>query len=261
MSWFKKVLSSSIGMKLAVGLSGLGLVGFLIAHAAGNLNLYRGTHALDEYAMHLHALPGFTIIEIGLLVMFLVHIPLVIALARSNAQARGSRYAVSGSKREGGRAQSLASRMMKVSGILLLIFIVFHVMDFRRERHEFHMPDGSVYGLGNEVIEALSNPLFAVIYIVGSMLAAWHVFHGFQSAFRSLGFNHGKYTPALEKLGIAIAVFIGLAFASIPVAIQVGMVQPDDGPPAAHADALEVAHGEDAEAATTEPDDEGHDDD
>lgn len=233
MSWFKKVLSSSIGMKLAVGASGLGLVGFLIAHTLGNLNLWLGTEAMDEYAMHLHALPGFTVIELGLLAMFVLHIPLVILLAMSNKQARGSRYAVSASKRPDGAAQSLASRMMKLSGILLLLFIIFHVLDFRRERHEFHMPDGTVSGLGHEVIEALSNPLFAVIYIVGSLLAAWHVFHGFQSALRSLGFNHRKYTPLLEKVGVGIALFIGLGFASVPLGIQVGAIDAGDGPEAA----------------------------
>lgn len=249
MNWFKKVLTSSIGAKLAVGVSGLGLVGFLVAHALGNLNLIvGGTAGLDEYAMHLHAIPGFALIELGLLAMFLVHIPLVIWLVRANAAARPSRYEVRATKRSEGLAQSLASRTMKLSGILMLLFIVFHVMDFRRERHEFHMPDGSVFGLGNEVVSTLADPLYAVIYIVGSLLAAWHVFHGFQSALRSLGLNHLKYTPALEKLGVAISLFIALGFCAVPVAITAGLVEQHEAPSGQAAPHADTPHA-DAPAA------------
>jgi succinate dehydrogenase / fumarate reductase cytochrome b subunit len=227
-SWLKKVLGSSIGLKLAVAVSGLGLVGFLIGHLYGNLQLFvGGTDGLDTYAEHLHALPGFTLIELGLLAMFVVHIPLVIMLGRANRSARPQRYGVTASKRSSGKLMGMASRMMPISGILLLIFLVVHVSDFRRERAEFHQADGSVFGLGIEVVEALSNPLLALIYVIGSLLAAWHVLHGFQSAFRSLGFFHSKYTPTLEKLSVVIALVLGLGFSSIPIAIQIGLVRND----------------------------------
>ena len=163
MSWLKKVLGSTIGLKLAVAVSGLGLVGFLIGHLYGNLQLFTGgTDGLDTYAEHLHALPGFTLIELGLLAMFVVHIPLVVLLARANRSARPQRYGVSASKRRSGKLMGMASRMMPLSGLLLLIFLVVHVSDFRRERAEFHQADGSVFGLGIEVVEALSNPLLAL---------------------------------------------------------------------------------------------------
>ncbi len=245
MSWFIKVLTSSIGKKVLVALSGLGLVGFLVGHLYGNLQLYFGPSALDEYGTHLHALPGFPVIELGLLAMFVLHIPLVIWLVMSNRSARGSRYAVSGSKRSEGKAQSLSSRMMKVSGILLLGFLVIHVGDFRLERAEFHGPGGSVVGLGAEVISTLQNPLLALIYVIGSLLAAWHVYHGIQSGVRSLGFQNDKYTPLIEKGGYALAIVLGLGFASIPIAVQVGVIDGTDAPAAEHAD----------EAPTDTPDD------
>lgn len=245
MSWFIKVFTSSIGKKVLVALSGLGLVGFLVGHLYGNLNVLRGPAALDEYATHLHDLPGFPVIELGLLAMFLLHIPLVIMLARDNRAARGSRYAVTASKRESGKAQSLASRMMKVSGLLLLIFLVIHVGDFRLERGEFHGEGGSVSGLGVEVITTLQNPLMAIIYVIGSLLAAWHVFHGIQSAVRSLGFQNRKYTPYIEIGGYVLAVVLGLGFASLPIAVQLGIADLEDAP-AAHADDPAADHGDEA---------------
>lgn len=227
-SWFIKVLTSSIGKKVLVALSGLGLVGFLVGHLYGNLNLYLGAGALDEYAHHLHELPGFTFIELGLLGMFVLHIPLVIWLSMSNSKARGPRYAVKASKRDEGKGQSLASRMMKVSGVLLLLFLIVHILDFRLERSEFHAADGGVDGLGLEVIATLQNPLIAALYVVGSLLAAWHMFHGIQSAVRSLGFQNDKYTPLIEKAGAALAIVLGLGFASLPIAIQAGVINADD---------------------------------
>ena len=247
-NWFIQVFTSSIGKKVLVAISGLALVGFCISHILGNVNLVTGgAEGLDAYAEKLHHLPGFVFAEIGLIGMFVLHIALVIGLIRSNKAARASRYEVSASKRQSGAAASLASRTMKYSGVVLLVFLVVHIGHFRLKRSEFHAADGSVEGLGLEVIAILSNPAFAALYLVGSLLVAWHIFHGFQSAFRSIGFNHPKYRRFVELASSGLAGLIGVGFALFPIAAQMGYF---DGPAA---DAADI--GEEGEEASDEASD------
>ncbi len=228
MNWFIQVFTSSIGKKVLTGLSGLALVGFCLSHLLGNMMLFvGGPAALDQYAADLHHIPGFVLAEVGLIGMFVLHIALVIGLVMTNRAARTDRYVATGSKRESGKAPSLASRTMKYSGTALIAFLVIHILHFRLKRGEFHAADGSVSGLGAEVVTVLSNPLFAAIYIAGSLLVAWHIFHGFQSAFRSLGFNHKKYRPMIEALSAGLAGLIGLGFSLFPIAAQLNYFEQD----------------------------------
>ena len=99
---------------------------------------------------------------------------------------------------------------MAISGLVVLVFLVVHIGDFRFKR----MPDQD---LAKMIFDLLSNPLHASLYAVGSILVAWHVSHGFQSAFRSLGLSHNDVTPMLVKLGSGLALLLGVGFASIPV--------------------------------------------
>jgi len=218
-SWFTRAFGSTIGKKVLAGLSGLALVGFLIGHLYGNLHIYKGAGALDEYAHHLHEIPGFPLIEIGLLAAFALHIGLVINLTMSNRSAKASRYAVKGSK-TGGGAGSLASRTMALSGMTLLVFLVVHIVQLRMNR-------GIEGGVGNLMFDTLANPAISALYIAGSLTVAWHVYHGIQSAARSLGVNHENYTPLIVKGGAALAVVFAVGFASIPVAVMAGL--PTDG--------------------------------
>ncbi|MCB9521269.1 MAG: succinate dehydrogenase cytochrome b subunit [Myxococcales bacterium] len=223
MDWLFKVVGSSIGRKFAAGLTGLGLVGFLCAHLLGNLNLYGGPAALDHYAEGLHALPGFPLAELGLVAMLIAHVVLVIGLTRENRAARGgSRYAVNASKRPDAGPSSIASRVMAVTGLLTLGFLVAHIAHFRLRRAEFHAPDG-VHGLGDAVIATITNPLWMPVYVVGSLLVAFHMLHGIQSAARSLGLNHRKWTPIVEKVGLVLAIVLGLGFATLPIAAKLGL--------------------------------------
>ena len=251
-NWLIQVFTSSIGKKFLAALSGLALVGFCVSHLLGNLTLFTGgPSGLDAYAEDLHHLPGFVFAEIGLIGMFVLHIVLVVGLVMSNKAARASRYAVSASKREDSASRSLASRTMKYSGMALLAFLILHILHFRLKRGEFHAADGSVSGLGLEVIAVLSNPAFAAIYVAGSLLVAWHIFHGFQSAFRSVGFNHPKYRSLVELASAGIAGIIGLGFSLFPIAAQLGYF--DD------AGAAEVVEEGDGEATHEEAEEEsGH---
>lgn len=268
MSWFTQIWSSSVGKKVLVAVTGLGLLGFLFGHIFGNLHLFWGGDELNEYAMHLHEYWFLPLAEIGIIAMFIVHIGLVIKLTLENRSARGAqRYAVHKSKKPS--FSYFTSRMMLVSGLIVLTFLVVHILDYRLERaaHDEALAQclaaGTViaecnHTIGAEVLTSLQVPWRAALYTLGSLLIGWHLFHGIQSAFRSFGVAHDKWTPVINKAGATIGIVLGLLFASIPVTIYVtggempfapedGIVEQalDEG--AAHAD-----HADDAEPAAAE---------
>ncbi|MGB0591914.1 MAG: succinate dehydrogenase cytochrome b subunit [Myxococcota bacterium] len=214
MNALKRIYDSTIGQKALVGITGLALVGFLITHLAGNLTMYIGEdgEAFNAYSSGLHDLGVLLYVaEIALLTIFLSHIVLVARLVMKQRKAGGAgRYAVTQSKQAGGGLQLKSSRMMSISGTILLVFLVVHIWDFRLQLE----PDTNLFEM---VKSALQEPWRVGLYVVGSFLVGWHVFHGFQSAFRSLGLNHSVYTPALSKLGTFLAVLFGLGFASFPL--------------------------------------------
>ena len=221
MGWLKRTFGSTIGTKMLVGLTGLGLIGFIIMHMIGNLFIYAdGGQGINEYAKGLHAVPGFTLLELGLLGLFVLHIGLTIRLVMANRAAKGGKYAVSASKRKEGIMGLLASKTMALSGITLLVFLVVHITDVRLRRGAAdadgnHLYDGQL--LDQLLFDTLSNPMHATLYAVGSLIVAWHVSHGLQSAFRSLGFTHPDVTPMLNKASAGLAVLLGVGFASIPL--------------------------------------------
>ena len=119
-------LESTVGQKIIAGLSGLGLIGFVVAHLAGNLQVFVGADALNKYAEKLHDLgPLLWVARIGLLAIFTVHIFLTIRLALRNRRGQTQRYAVDGSS-----ASTRSSRLMAVSGTAILLFVVFHLLHF-----------------------------------------------------------------------------------------------------------------------------------
>ena len=214
MKALKRFFDSTIGQKVLVGATGLALVGFLITHLVGNLFMYAGDDgaSFNAYSAGLHDLGVLLYIaEIGLLAIFLAHVGLVTRLVIKQRRSGGAgRYAVSRSKQEGGGLSLLSSKMMSISGVVVLTFIVVHIWDFRLQLE----PDTNLFEM---VRSALKEPWRVGLYTAGSFLIGWHVFHGFQSAFRSLGLNHSTFTPALEKAGKALAVIFGLGFASFPL--------------------------------------------
>ncbi|MFT7581495.1 MAG: succinate dehydrogenase / fumarate reductase cytochrome b subunit [Myxococcota bacterium] len=210
MSWLTQTLTSSTGRKALVAITGLGLVGFLLIHMLGNLQIMLPGDQFNEYAKSLHDGPLIVIGDIGLLIMFPIHIGLVIWLAVSNRRARGGTgYKKHGNKQKRGVLAVLASRTSLWSGLGLMAFVVAHILHFRLRHDEIG------YDLKADVVTELSEPYWAIIYIVGSLLASWHIYHGFQAAFRSLGFEHNRYTPILVKTGTGISALLAIGFVAI----------------------------------------------
>ena len=198
---------SSVGRKLVMGATGLMLIGFVITHLLGNLNLYRGQVAFNEYGENLHKLPGFQLIELGLIAGLLLHILTALSLIRDNRAARPIQYTV-----EQPMAKTWASRFMPASGIIVLAFLVVHIKTIK-------FGDPSAYQTGDFglVMDVISNPLLGGIYLLGILLLGPHLRHGIQSCFRSLGLTDPRWLGHLDKVAIAIAAAVTVGFASLPV--------------------------------------------
>jgi succinate dehydrogenase / fumarate reductase cytochrome b subunit len=197
MNWFTDTLSTSIGKKLMMALTGLAFCGFLATHLAGNLTLYIGREAFLGYAEHLHSFgPLLLVAEWGLLLLAIIHVATGMTLFYQNWRSRPTGYAV---KRSAG-GRTIGSRTMPYTGILLLLFIILHLLNF-------HFVDKT----GTN------------IYIIAMIVAAIHVSHGLWSAFQTLGVNHPKYTPFLWGLSIVFSVIIGIGFGFIPIFISISV--------------------------------------
>jgi len=207
MNWITRTLGSSIGKKLMMALTGLGFTGFLAGHLAGNLTIYGGKDAFNSYAEHLHSLgPLVTLAEIGLLTFAIIHIGTGLLLFYQNWKARPVRYAVD--KRAGGR--TLGSGTMPYTGLLMLVFILVHLLNF----HFVDKTDTTIFQI---VSNAFENMTYVIFYVAAMIVVAIHVSHGFWSAFQTLGANHPKYMPVIQGLGLAFSIIVGLGFGFIPI--------------------------------------------
>lgn len=197
---------SSVGKKSIMAASGLLLALFLLTHLLGNSVSFFGREAFNAYAEKLHSLGALIyVFEFILLAIFLIHIITGLLLFLENLSARPSRYSVNTS--EGGR--SLGSRTMPYTGVIILIFISVHLMNF-------HFTDKSV-PVADLVRQLLSRPGLALFYIVSLLCVALHLSHGAWSLFQSIGFNHEKYNPLLLKGALVFSIVVGTVFILIPV--------------------------------------------
>jgi succinate dehydrogenase / fumarate reductase cytochrome b subunit len=172
----------------------------------GNSISFLGREAFNSYAERLHSLGVLIyLFELGLLTLFLIHILTGVILYLENLGARPSRYSVDTS--EGGR--SWGSRTMPYTGVIILVFIIVHLMNF-------HFTDKSVL-IADLVRELLSSPGLAFFYIFSLVALALHLSHGFWSLFQSIGFNHEKYNQLLLKGALAFSILVGIVFTLIPV--------------------------------------------
>lgn len=216
--WFFRLLSSSIGQKFVMGLTGLLLCGFLVAHLAGNLLLFAGKEHFNEYAHALHKQwELLAIAEAGLLVLFLAHVYLAVSTSVGNWQARSNQYAMKETKIPG-RVIG-ANSWMFASGAVVLGFVILHLIDLRLELRPGmkYLPESNPEAPYANTIQVLSNPVSRLVYFVGVIILGVHLSHGFASAFQSLGLNHPKYMPLIKIIGKIFAVVIAVGFASLVV--------------------------------------------
>ena len=179
---------SSIGKKLLTGLTGIFAMLFIVGHLAGNLTLIAGSDAFNAYADALHQLGALVYVaEIGLVVLFGAHAIAAIQVWRDKKAARSTPYQVVASK-GGPSKQTVASRSMIVTGLVLLAFLIIHIIQFRFGAwYSTVLGDHEVRDLYRLVHEVFQNPLWVIFYVGVMLLLASHLRHGFWSAFQSLG--------------------------------------------------------------------------
>ncbi len=203
------VFSSSVGTKILIGVTGLALFLYLVIHIPGTLIVSRGPSIFNKYAYTLEGNPLIPIVEVGLLLIFLIHVYKTVKMFLDNQAARPVRYV---QKKYAGppSRKSLASSTMIASGLWLLFFIIVHVRQFRYGT-DYEWPAGGrdLYRLE---MENFSNPLVVVFYVLSMIVVGSHLWHGISSAFQSLGADHPQWTPRLLNAGKTIAVLIAGAF-------------------------------------------------
>jgi len=207
MNWLVNTLKSSIGKKLMMAVTGLCFCSFLILHLAGNLILYSGRDAFNSYAEKLHSLGSIiTMAEFGLLFFAIIHILIGATLFYQNLRARPIRYSIN--KWAGGR--SIGSVTMPYTGLLLLIFIIIHLLNF----HFIEKNDTTIFQI---VTDTFAKPGYIAMYVAAMIVVAIHVSHGFWSAFQTIGANHPKYMPVIRGLSIVFSIALGVGFGFIPI--------------------------------------------
>lgn len=223
----QKFYRSSIGKKIIVALTGVILIGFIIGHLLGNLQIFFGPEYINSYAEKLRSLGVFLwVIRAFLLVTVLLHVFFTISLTLENRRARPDAY-----KKKHYLKSTLASRSMALSGLVLLAFIIFHIAHFtvRVTDPRFQLLKADPlnrYDVYSMMVYGFQNPIVSGFYILALFLLALHLSHGASSFFQSLGLNDKKLTPRLARLGRIFAWMIFLGYISIPLAILFGLIQP-----------------------------------
>lgn len=221
-----RAASTSVGQKIVMAITGLALCGFLITHLAGNLNLYAGEKAFNDYADMLHSFgPLLALAEVGLFAVFAAHLALAVSTTAMNRLARSGSYAMKESKQglfalpAGG-----ASSWMLVTGLLILVFLIMHIADMKLKLNplvdyqpaKVSLPDGEERMNEFRVVrQVLTNPVNAVVYFVGIFALGIHLTHGFRSAFQSLGLNHSRWDSFLRVLSLLFGWVIAGGFISL----------------------------------------------
>jgi len=211
MTWLCRTLSTSVGKKQLMAITGLLFLLFLSTHLLGNLSIYAGPAAFVSYAEHLHALGNLLVAaEVGMALALLIHVGTAVFLFFQNRSARPVKYAVD--KSGGGR--TFSSQTMPYTGLLILGFIGVHLATFSH-----HIVDQTTRNIFQIAVAVFSQKVYLAIYLIGVIIVAFHVRHGLWSAFQTVGANHPKYMPFIQKLSIVFAVIVAIGFGSLPLVV------------------------------------------
>lgn len=219
-------LSTSIGKKLVMAVTGLLVMGFLCGHLAGNLLLYWGPEAINSYAEHLESLgPLLWIIRLGLLSAFVLHIGSAISLSIDNRRARPKNY-----KKTAAKETTLAAKSMMYSGILILVYVIYHLMHFtfKKTHPEFALLHDSLgrHDVYTMVVTSFREPKLVIGYLIALSILCLHLSHAISSVFQTLGMSDDQKRPLVKFIGSSFAGLLFLGYASIPVACWFGWVRP-----------------------------------
>jgi succinate dehydrogenase / fumarate reductase cytochrome b subunit len=211
-----KSFTSSIGKKFVMSLTGLFLISFLVVHVSVNSMIFMcDDGATFNTAAHFMSHNIIVrILEIGLFAGLIAHIVQGLMLWSQNNAKRPVKYAVN----KGNENSKWYSRSMGILGTLLLMFLVLHLSHFWVEtKANLYLHNDAPTNTYEEMKETFSQLWVVIIYVLGVISLAWHLLHGFNSAFQSLGLNHKKYTPIIKMLGVGFSIIVPLLFAMMPI--------------------------------------------
>jgi succinate dehydrogenase / fumarate reductase, cytochrome b subunit len=215
---FGRFWGSTIGKKVVMAVTGIVLVGYILAHVTANLLIFVGPGAIDGYAAGLREIP---ILLWGVRVLLLVSVVLhVVAAAQLTVRARAARPTPY--QRFDPQASSPASRTMRWGGVALLLFLVYHILHFTTGQAHPNFIHLAPY---HNVTTAFRVWWVAGIYIAAMFALAMHLYHGTWSMFQTLGIEHPRVNVARRRLATILAVLVPLGFVSVPIAILLGAVR------------------------------------
>lgn len=203
--------NSSIGKKQVMAVTGIALCGFILVHLLGNITMVIGSDLFNMYAYKLtqHKAILYSA-EVVLALIFLPHIFMAIKLTLENRAARPVKYYM---KKNSGNGATIASNTMPITGSLLGIFLVAHILHFKFGAYYLTTIDGlEVRDIFRTVVEFYSSPFNVAYYVISMFALGLHASHGVQSIFQSLGLFHPKYTPFIKKIGLIFALLVGVVF-------------------------------------------------
>ena len=217
------LFKSSLGRKYLMALSGLFLCTFLIVHCIGNMQLFKddGGQAFNEYTYFMTHNPLIKIVAYVNYALILLHVINGFILLSANKKARPQAYA----NVDQSKSSTWSSRNMGILGTLILVFLIVHMRSFWFEMKFGSIPlinyDGSEIAYKDMykiVVEAFTQAWYVVLYVICMIALAFHLFHGFQSAFQTFGINHHRYTPVIKVIGVGVfAIIIPALFAAMPL--------------------------------------------
>ncbi len=225
MNWIFRFATSSIGAKVVMALSGTAIMGFVVAHMVGNLQIFLGPEVFNAYGEFLQGTLGHVLwfLRGGLLLAVVLHVVSGVRLSRLNRAARPVAYATKKSVRS-----TFASRSMPMTGLVLLAFIIFHLLHFTFGviQPEYYPVDHGTgaHDIYSMFIHGFQNPAIAISYIVANGLLALHLSHGARSLFQSLGLRAHKYEAIIKCIGYSVAVVVGLPNMFMPLAVMMGLI-------------------------------------
>lgn len=227
MTWLGRFKDSNIGLKVAMALSGVVLLGFVFIHMLGNLQIFIGQEALDHYGAMLQGnkevLWGARIVLLSAVV---IHIYTAVKLTMRNKAARPVAYKVKKSVSE-----TYAARTMRYGGFIILAFIIFHILHLTKGtvgqpsfQHCDYLGDEFTCYVYNNVIEGFADIRIVIFYLVAQVALAFHLAHGVASLFRTLGMNNPRFEPIVSKLAIGFATVVAVGNCAIPLAVASGLL-------------------------------------
>jgi succinate dehydrogenase / fumarate reductase cytochrome b subunit len=226
MKW-SEFFTSSIGKKFIMALTGISLIAFLLVHVGINACIWAGDGGdmFNKAAHFMGSMVVIRIIEVGLFAGIILHIVQGFVLEIQNRSRRPTGYAVN----LGNRGSKWYSRSMGLLGTLLLLFLVMHLSHFwipsRFGVLETTTIDGKEYpNQYSDIVRVFQDPVVVVLYLLGCASLLYHLLHGFQSAFRTLGVGNARYLALIKGTGVGFSIIVCLAFAMMPVSVYLGWV-------------------------------------